>query len=106
MAKQVENLKKCCEDANKKLADYDAKVKEINLLKDNIQMNANILDDLHKQISELWVLLIEQSHILGSMELRNKAIQMRGEGEYLRYKLMNDMPLWEADRNLLIDFID
>lgn len=106
MAKKVEALSKCYDDASKKLADYDAKVKEINLLKDEAQVNADTLIERNKQISDLCAFLIEQSQTLGTMELRNKAIQLMGAKDYLRYKLVHDMPLWEADRNLLIDFID
>ena len=43
MAKKVEALSKCYDDASKKLADYNAKVKEINMLKDEAQVNANTL---------------------------------------------------------------
>ena len=106
MAKQLENLNRCYEDASNRLADYDAKVKEINLLKNEAQVNADTLADRNKQISDLCAFLIEQSQTLGTMELRNKAIQLMGAKDYLRYKLVHDMPLWEADRNLLIDFID
>lgn len=106
MAKKVEALSKCYDDASKKLADYDAKVKEINMLKDEAQVNADTLADRNKQISDLCAFLIEQSQTLGTMELRNKAVQLMGAKDYLRYKLVHDMPLWEADRNLLIDFID
>lgn len=106
MAKKVEALSKCYDDASKKLADYDARVKEINLLKDEAQVNADTLADRNKQISDLCAFLIEQSQTLGTMELRNKAIQLMGAKDYLRYKLVHDIPLWEADRNLLIDFID
>ena len=106
MAKKVEALSKCYDDASKKLADYDAKVKEINLLKDEAQVNADTLADRNKQISDLCAFLIEQSQTIGSTDLRNKAIQLMGAKDYLRYKLVHDMPLWEADRNLLIDFID
>lgn len=106
MAKEVEALSKFHDDASEKLADYDAKVKEINLLKDEAQVNADILAASNKQISDLCAFLIEQSQTLGTMELRNKAIQLMGAKDYLRYKLVHDMPLWEADRNLLIDIID
>ena len=106
MAKEVEALSKFHDDASEKLADYDAKVKEINLLKDEARANADILAACNKQISDLCAFLIEQSQTLGTMELRNKAIQLMGAKDYLRYKLVHDMPLWEADRSLLIDFID
>lgn len=106
MAKRVEKLEKQCTILSETLDKNEVAAAEIKLLKNEAQVNADTLADRNKQISDLCAFLIEQSQTLGSTELRNKAIQMMGTKDYLRYKLMNDMPLWEADRNLLIDFID
>lgn len=106
MAKKVEELNKFAEDMGDVFADNEAKQQEIDLLKDEAQVNADTLIERNKQISDLCAFLIEQSQTIGSTDLRNKAIQLMGAKDYLRYKLVHDMPLWEADRNLLIDFID
>lgn len=106
MAKKVEKLEKQCTILSKTLDKNEVDAAEIKRLENEVQVNANTLADRNKQISDLCAFLIEQSQTLGTMELRNKAIQLMGVKDYLRYKLVYDMPLWEADRNLLIDFID
>lgn len=106
MAKRVEKLEKQCTILSETLDKNEVNATEIKRLKDEAQVNADTLIERNKQISDLCAFLIEQSQTLGTMELRNKAIQMMGAKDYLRYKLVHDMPLWEADRNLLIDFID
>lgn len=106
MAKRIERLEKQCTILNETLDKNEVNATEIKRLKDEAQVNADTLAARNKQISDLCAFLIEQSQTLGTMELRNKAIQLMGAKDYLRYKLVHDMPLWEADRNLLIDFID
>lgn len=106
MAKRIERLEKQCTILNETLDKNEVNATEIKRLKDEAQVNADTLAARNKQISDLCAFLIEQSQTLGTMELRNKAIQLMGAKDYLRYKLIHDMPLWEADRNLLIDFID
>lgn len=49
--------------------------------------------------------LIEQSEKYSSEELRNKVIDMLGEMEYLRRKIMKGYNLWQADRELLNDIL-
>lgn len=106
MAKRVEKLEKQCTILSETLDKNEVSATEIKRLKDEVQANADTLADRNKQISDLCAFLIEQSQALGTMELRNKAIQLMGAKDYLRYKLVHDMPLWEADRNMLIDIID
>lgn len=106
MAKKVEKLEKQCAILSETLDKNEVNAAEIKRLEDEAQANADTLAARNKQISDLCAFLIEQSQTLGTMELRNKAIQLMGAKDYLRYKLVHDMPLWEADRNLLIDFID
>lgn len=106
MAKRVEKLEKQCTILSETLDKNEVNATEIKRLKDEVQANADTLADRNKQISDLCAFLIEQSQALGTMELRNKAIQLMGAKDYLRYKLVHDMPLWEADRNMLIDIID
>lgn len=106
MAKMMESLKKSNARMSATIANSNDKEAEIKRLKDEAQVNADTLAARNKQISDLCAFLIEQSQTIGSTDLRNKAIQLMGAKDYLRYKLVHDMPLWEADRNLLIDFID
>ena len=106
MAKRVEELEKFTEEMGNVFADNEAKVQEIDDLKTSLESVSNSLASRNKQLSELLCFMIEQSNAYSSTELRAKAIELMGAKEYLRYKLANNLTLWEADRNLLIDIID
>ena len=84
----------------------EAKVQEIDDLKISLEKVSDNLASRNKQLSELLYFMIEQSNAYSSSELRAKAIELMGAKEYLRYKLANNLTLWEADRNMLIDIID
>lgn len=106
MAKRVEELEKHTKEMGNVLADNEAKVQEIDDLKTSLESVSNSLASRNKQLSELLCFMIEQSNAYSSSELRAKAIKLMGAKEYLRYKLANNLSLWEADRNMLIDIID
>ena len=106
MAKRVEELEKFTEEMGDVFADNEAKVQEIDDLKTSLESVSDSLASRNKQLSELLCFMIEQSNAYSSTELRAKAIELMGAKEYLRYKLSNNLSLWEADRNLLIDVID
>lgn len=106
MAKRVEELEKFTEEMGDIFADNEAKVQEIDDLKTSLESVSDSLASRNKQLSELLCFMIEQSNAYSSSELRAKAIELMGAKEYLRYKLANNLTLWEADRNLLIDIID
>ena len=106
MAKRVEELEKFTEEMGNVFADNEAKVQEIDDLKTSLESVSDSLASRNKQLSELLCFMIEQSNAYSSTELRAKAIELMGAKEYLRYKLANNLTLWEADRNLLIDIID
>ena len=106
MAKRVEELEKFTEEMGNVFADNEAKVQEIDDLKTSLESVSDSLASRNKQLSELLCFMIEQSNAYSSTELRAKAIELMGAKEYLRYKLANNLTLWEADRNLLIDVID
>ena len=106
MAKRVEELEKFTEEMGNVFADNEAKVQEIDDLKTSLESVSDSLASRNKQLSELLCFMIEQSNAYSSTELRAKAIELMGAKEYLRYKLANNLSLWEADRNLLIDTID
>ena len=106
MAKRVEELEKFTEEMGNVFADNEAKVQEIDDLKTSLESVSDSLASRNKQLSELLYFMIEQSNAYSSSELRAKAIKLMGAKEYLRYKLANNLSLWEADRNMLIDIID
>ena len=106
MAKRVEELKKRTKEMGNILADNEAKENEIKQLRIELETASNCLDARNKQLSDLNIFIIEQSNAYSSPELRDKAIKLMGAKDYLRYKLMNNLTLWEADRNMLIDIID
>lgn len=106
MAKRVEELEKYTKGMSQVFDDNVAKEQEINRLKIELETTSNCLDARNKQLSDLNIFMIEQSNAYSSSELRAKAIKLMGAKEYLRYKLANNLSLWEADRNMLIDIID
>ena len=106
MAKRVEELEKSIKEMGNVLADNEAKVQEIDDLKISLEKVSDSLASRNKQLSELLCFMIEQSNAYSSTELRAKAIELMGAKEYLRYKLANNLTLWEADRNMLMDIID
>ena len=106
MAKRVEELEKFTEEMGNVFADNEAKVQEIDDLKTSLESVSDSLASRNTQLSELLCFMIEQSNAYSSTELRAKAIELMGAKEYLRYKLANNLSLWEADRNMLIDIID
>ena len=106
MAKRVEELEKSTKEMSQVFDDNVAKEQEINRLRIELETVSNCLDARNKQLSDLNIFMIEQSNAYSSTELRAKAIKLMGAKEYLRYKLANNLSLWEADRNMLIDIID
>ena len=106
MAKRVEELEKDVYDLNEVYTDNTEKEYEIEQLRTELETVSNSLAERNKQLSDLNIFMIEQSNAYSSSELRAKAIKLMGAKEYLRYKLMNNLTLWEADRNMLIDIID
>ena len=106
MAIRVEELEKFAKEMGDVFADNEAKVQEIDDLKTSLESVSDSLASRNKQLSELLCFMIEQSNAYSSTELRAKAIELMGAKEYLRYKLANNLTLWEADRNMLMDIID
>ena len=106
MAKRVEELEKSTKEMSQVFDDNVAKEQEINRLRIELETVSNCLDARNKQLSDLNIFMIEQSNAYSSSELRAKAIELMCAKEYLRYKLANNLSLWEADRNMLIDIID
>lgn len=89
------------------------KVKELEenngkLIDECNQLNAakGRLEDLEEEKIELVVFLIEQAEKYGSTELREKAIEMMGEREYIAYKINHEMTLWQLDKILILDLLN
>lgn len=55
---------------------------------------------------EMTVFIIEQAEKYSSNELREKAIELMGEREYIAYKINHDLNLWQADKNLIIELLN
>ena len=106
MAKRIEELEKQVSEIDNIHADNAAKEQEIKQLRTELETVSNSLAERNKQLSDLNIFIIEQSNAYSSPELRDRAIKLMGAKDYLRYKLMNNLTLWEADRNMLIDIID
>ena len=106
MAKRIEKLENQVSEIDNIKADNAAKEQEIKQLRIENDTISNCLEARNKQLSDLSIFMIEQSNTYGSSELRDKAIKLMGAKDYLRYKLMNNLTLWEADRNMLVDIID
>lgn len=90
-----------------------SKVKELEenngkLIDECNQLNAakGRLEDLEEEKIELVVFLIEQAEKYGSTELREKAIEMMGEREYIAFKINHDMNLWQLDKILILDLLN
>lgn len=56
--------------------------------------------------NDLANFLMEQAQKLGSSELREKAIEILGAKEYMLRKLKSETPLWDADKELLIETLN
>ena len=106
MAKRIEGLEKQVSEIDNIHADNAAKEQEVKQLRAELETVSNSLAERNKQLSDLNIFIIEQSNAYSSPELRDKAIKLMGAKDYLRYKLMNNLTLWEADRNMLVDIID
>ena len=49
--------------------------------------------------------LIEQAEKWSASDLRDKAISMIGEKEYLHRKIFRNFNLWEVDKDLLLELL-
>lgn len=66
-----------------------------------IETNTVLVRELYEERKCLVNFMIDQSEKYGSPELREKAIAMIGEREYLRRKIARGYNLWDADKELL-----
>ena len=78
----------------------------LNQDKKELQEKVNQLSNLEDQQIEMTVFIIEQAEKYSSNELREKAIEMMGEREYIAFKINHDLNLWQADKNLILDLLN
>ena len=70
-----------------------------------IERKTVLVRELSEERKCLANFLIEQAQKWSATDLREKAIAMVGEKEYIRCKLAKGYNLWEADKELLLDIL-
>ena len=70
-----------------------------------IEKKTVLARELYKERKCLSNFLIDQAEKWSASDLREKAITMIGEREYLRRKITKGYNLWEADKELLLDIL-
>jgi len=68
----------------------------------------NYMEEVDRKTDEIESLahfIADQAHKWSATDLREKAIEMMGEGEYIKYVLKKGYTLWEADKELLMKII-
>lgn len=63
------------------------------------------LRQMSKERRDMGYYLADQAEKCSSSDLREKAIEILGEKEYIRYKISKPYNLWDADRELLLSII-
>lgn len=70
-----------------------------------IERKTVLVRELYEERKCLSNFLIDQAEKWSASDLREKAISMIGEKEYLRKKIAKGYNLWEADKEMLIDIL-
>lgn len=70
-----------------------------------IERKTVLVRELYEERKSLENFLIDQSEKWSASDLREKAISMIGEREYLRRKIEKGYNLWEADKELLLGIL-
>ena len=70
-----------------------------------IEQKTVLVRELYEERKCLENFLIEQAEKWSALDLREKAITMIGEREYLRRKLAKGYNLWELDKELLDEIL-
>lgn len=66
-----------------------------------IEVKTRLVRELYEERKSLANFLIDQAEKWSASDLREKAIAMIGEREYLRRKIARGYNLWDADKELL-----
>lgn len=78
----------------------------LNQDKKELQEKVDRLSHLEDRQFEMLAFIIQQAEQYSSAELREKAIEMMGEREYIAYKINHDLNLWQADKDLIIELLN
>lgn len=70
-----------------------------------IEQKTVLVRELYEERKCLTNFLIEQAQKWSATDLREKAIAMVGEKEYIRRKLAMKYDLWELDKELLLEIL-
>lgn len=70
-----------------------------------IERKTVLVRELYEERKSLSNFLIEQAEKWSASDLRERAISMIGEKEYLRRKIARGYNLWDADKKLLDDIL-
>lgn len=70
-----------------------------------IERKTVLVRELYEERKCLMEFLVEQAHKYSSPEIREKAIEMLGEKEYLRRKIAKGYSLWDADLKMLDEIL-
>ena len=63
------------------------------------------LDDMRDERNSLVDFLLDRAQCFGDVELLHKAIQMVGHDKVIKRKLRMDLPLWDEDKNYIVENI-
>ena len=70
-----------------------------------IERKTVLVRELYEERKCLTNLLIDQAEKWSASDLRDKAISMIGEKEYLHRKIFRNFNLWEVDKDLLLELL-
>lgn len=70
-----------------------------------IERKTVLVRELYEERKSIEKFLIDQAEKWSASDLREKAIVMMGEREYLRRKIAKGYNLWEEDKELLLDVL-
>ena len=65
----------------------------------------NKLDDMRDERSSLVDFLLERAQCFGDIELLNKAIELIGHDKVIKRKIRQNLPLWDEDKQYIVDNI-
>jgi len=63
------------------------------------------LDDMRDERSILVDFLLERAQCFGDIELLNKAIELIGHDKVIKRKIRQNLPLWDEDKQYIVDNI-
>lgn len=82
----------------KKQDEYDTTCKQLENYMEEVDRKTDEIDSLARFIAD-------QAYKWSATDLREKAIEMMSDGEYIKYVLRKGYSLWKADKELLIKML-